>query len=97
MLKQLVKTIYHDIKEHSGWYLYSGPWWMIQWSWNGWISFGVHLDFRRRYTAKTAIPFGPYVDIHLGFIIFSFGVNPKYSGELDASVSVARGGERSGS
>ncbi len=65
---------------------------MIQWQWDGWFSIGLHVDFRRRTSARLGVDYGPYVDIHLGWFIFSFGCNPAYSGELDKIVSVSRGG-----
>ena len=67
---------------------------MIQWQVNGWFSLGTHLDWRRRRTARDGIRYGPYVDFHLGVLIISLGVNPVYSGELDSSVNVGRGGLR---
>lgn len=67
---------------------------MVQWAVDGWVSLGVHVDFRRRVNAVNGERFGPYVDLHLGVLILSVGVNPLYSGELDSTVSVSRGGER---
>lgn len=78
----------------STWHLHTGTWWMVQWCFDGWISFGIHIDFRTRTAAKAGIKYGPYVDLHLGCLIVSVGRNPKYSGELDCSSSVGRGGIR---
>lgn len=77
-----------------GWNLRHGSWWMVQWQVDGWVSLGIHVDLRRRYTAVERVPYGPYVDVHLGVMIVSVGVNPVYSGELSSSVSVGRGGLR---
>ena len=69
-----------------------GKWWAIQWSFDGWVSFGVHLDFRVRYNESVSRFYGPYVDIHFLWFILSLGVNPIYAGELDLKTSVSRGG-----
>lgn len=61
------------------WYMWYGKWWMIQCCFDGWISFGIHLDFKRRLTGKDRIRYGPYIDIHFLNFIFSFGINPRYS------------------
>lgn len=73
---------------------------MLQWisPFNGWLSIGVHLDFASR-TARIngrEVRYGPYGDVHFGWVIISLGVNPVYSGEFDSSVSVGRGGVRAG-
>ena len=68
------------------WHLHHGSWWMIQWSFDGWFSLGIHIEPRK-------LPrYGPYVDLHLGCCIVSVGRNPAYSGEFQRSVSVSRGG-----
>ena len=77
-----------------GWNLRHGSWWMVQWQIDGWVSLGIHIDLRRRYTGRTKQPYGPYVDFHLLFIIVSFGYKPLYSGEYDSSMSGGRGGHR---
>lgn len=71
-----------------------GSWWAFQWSWDGWLSLGIHLDFRARVESGTGVRYGPYVDFHVGWCILSLGVNPIYSGDLDLASSVARGGKR---
>jgi len=68
---------------------------MVQAALNGWFSLGIHVDPRRRQTAS-GHHYGPYIDLHLGILILSFGVNPVYSGEIEASCSVSRGGWRAG-
>jgi hypothetical protein len=75
----------------SGWNLRYGRWWMIQWQADGWFSLGLHLDFRRRRRAD-GIKYGPYLDVHLGWVIFSVGRNPAYSGDLDKLIGISRGG-----
>ena len=65
---------------------------MIQWSFDSWISFGIHVDFKTRVNSKKNIPYGPYVDIHFLWFIFSFGVNPQYSNPHSANI-IGRGGE----
>lgn len=75
------------------WHLRCGSWWMAQACFDGWLSLGVHLDLRRRRTADGR-RYGPYIDLHLGCLILSFGVNPAYSGEIEAASSVSRGGLR---
>jgi len=76
------------------WHLRYGSWWMVQASFSGWLSLGVHVDVRRRHT-NSGLRYGPYIDLHLGCVILSFGVNPAYSGEIEAACSVGRGGLRS--
>ena len=44
-----------------------------------WLSFGVHIDLKRRTNASKNINFGPYIDIHFLCFILSFGYNPIYS------------------
>lgn len=77
----------------AAWHIRHGRWWMLQWSCNGWLSLGVHVDFRTR-PARGGLTYGPYVDVHLGPVIVSVGNRPVYSGNLEASTSVARGGVR---
>jgi len=66
---------------------------MIQWQLNGWLSLGIHVDWRARRRGDTGMRYGPYVDLHLGFVILSFGVNPQYSNDA-ALLAIGRGGER---
>lgn len=73
------------------WGIRYGRWWAVQWRFDGCLSFGVHVDFRSRPHAKVG-HYGPYVDLHLAFWIFSLGRNPAYSGELDRLLPSARGG-----
>lgn len=74
------------------WHIRYGSWWMVQWSFAGWLSFGVHIDFRRRVNSTLNVSYGPYIDMHLGMVILSIGHNPAYSGEIHRLVNIARGG-----
>ncbi len=73
------------------WHLKHGRRWMIQWCADWWLSFGVHIDFRRRRRAD-GIEYGPYLDLHLGWLILSLGRNVVYSGDLQRVLSISRGG-----
>lgn len=75
----------------SAWHIYYGPWWMVQWSLDGWFSLGIHVDFKTRHMAH-GLKYGPYVDLHIGCAILSIGRNPVYSGDLERAISVSRGG-----
>ena len=66
---------------------------MVQWAYDGWISFGIHIDFRRRKRGD-GFTYGPYVDIHFLFWILSLGNNPVYAGEIELVTSVAIARER---
>lgn len=56
------------------WGVRYGPWWLVQWSLDGTLSFGIHLDPKRR-VSKTG-PYGPYVDLHAGVGVLSLGYHP---------------------
>jgi len=73
------------------WNMRYGGWWAVQWNFDWWFSLGMHFDFKKRKTAE-GIEYGPYVDLHLGLFIISFGRNPIYSGEVEKLISVSRGG-----
>ena len=51
----------------SNWHCKYGRLWMVQWCFDLWFSFGVHIDFKRRINSKYNIPFGN---------------NPLYSSEI---------------
>lgn len=72
----------------SSWHRHNGDWWMVQWAVDGWLSFGIHLEFRHR-TRGDGLTYGPYVDVHLGVVILSFGWHPLYAGDLDLHKSTA--------
>lgn len=47
---------------------------MVQWSFDGTMSAGVHLDPCRRVSDTG--PYGPYLDLHLGPVVVSLGYYP---------------------
>jgi hypothetical protein len=69
-----------------------GSWWALLPVQGGCLSLGLHVDTRRRRTGKTRTRYGPYVDLHLGRVILSLGVNPVYAGRDDLDAHHARGG-----
>lgn len=64
---------------------------MLQVICDGWLSFGVHLDFKHRHDAY-GHTFGPYADLHLGVAILSLGWHPQYSSDLERVSTASRGG-----
>lgn len=83
------------LSSYMEWNIRYGEWWMIQWQFAGWISFGIHIDPLSRKVAAGPFAgktYGPYIDIHLGCFIFSFGVRPYLTGELINQSGIARGG-----
>ena len=60
----------------------------------GCLSVGAHVDFKTRYTGKTGVPYGPYVDLHLGRFVLSIGRNPAFASEYACTVGHGRGGIR---
>lgn len=81
----------HEIRLDR-WYLSHGRWWMVQACFDCWFSLGIHIDLKRRTEALTGKRFGPYLDLHLGWVIISLGFNPVYSGRWHQFVSIGRGG-----
>jgi len=73
------------------WGIRYGSWWAVQWVLDGWLSFGVHVDLRRRPHAGVGT-YGPYIDLHVGVLILSIGNQPAYSGDLERALSISRGG-----
>jgi hypothetical protein len=65
----------------GNWHRLHGTWWMLTWAWDGWLSLGIHVDFRhrRRQGDNYRYSFGPYVDLHLGFVVLSLGRRPYYA------------------
>lgn len=61
------------------WHTKFGKYWALHWQFDSWVSFGFHIDFKRRKNAQYKIKFGPYLDIHFLCFIFSIGYNPIYS------------------
>lgn len=77
------------------WNIKHGNWWMIQWSFDRWISFGIHIDSKKRKNHSKELYYGPYMDIHFLWFIISIGNNPCYSNPFAANV-IGRGGEYDG-
>ena len=75
----------------AGWNSRHGSWWAIHWQVDGWASLGLHVDLKRRITAEGE-RYGPYVDLHLGPVIASVGVNPIRSTSYHACM-MGRAGE----
>ena len=73
------------------WHLKHGSWWMVQWTFDWWLSVGAHLDVKCRHR-DDGQSYGPYLDLHFICFILSIGYHPHLSGELEKSVSVSRGG-----
>lgn len=48
------------------WHIHNGKRWMVQWGWPIFFSLGIHIDRQLKY-----------MDLHLGFIIITFG-NPDW-------------------
>lgn len=90
------KTIRQFLRRHEirldRWYLAHGSWWMVQACFDGWFSLGIHIDGKRRINAGNGRRFGPYVDLHLGCVILSLGVNPVWTSEVERPKSFSRGG-----
>lgn len=64
------------------WGVRHGRWWLVQWSLDGSMSFGLHVDPCRRL-ADTG-PYGPYLDLHLGCVVVSVGRHPARANGLVA-------------
>lgn len=75
----------------AGWHTHHGRFWAAHWCWDGFFSLGVHVDLKRRRTARQGIRYGPYADLHIGPAVLSLGVNPIYTTDDYASW---RAGER---
>lgn len=56
------------------WGIRHGRRWLFQWSFDGTVSLGVHVDPRRR--VSDVGPYGPYIDLHLGPAVLSLGYHP---------------------
>lgn len=76
----------------ASWHMRRGKlFWMVQWSFDGWVSLGIHIDLKRRVNSETGQRYGPYVDIHFIFFIFSIGYRPFYSNPIAGDL-IGRGG-----
>lgn len=62
----------------ASWHEYHSKHFMIQWCFDWWFSFGIHVDFKRRKTGRANIPYGPYAEIHFLWFILSIGYHPYY-------------------
>ena len=62
------------------WGIYYGKLWMFQWALNGSMSLGIHVD--PLYRIGDFGPYGPYVDLHIGPVVASFGYPPARGGHL---------------
>jgi hypothetical protein len=70
---------------------------MVQWCFAGWLSLGIHIDPRwRRIDAGKyeGLMSGPYVDLHLGPLILSFGRLPEYTPPDQYKSWCSRGGRK---
>lgn len=65
------------------WHIHHGKWWMIQWQLDWWLSLGVHIDLKRRTHAQLGVPFGPYIDLHVGPFLLSVGRNCYFAHDPD--------------
>lgn len=74
------------------WHIKYGKWWMLQWTWLGYFSLGVHVDFRRCKT-ESGKSFGPYIDLHLWTFVLSLGINPVYTHGDTFLGTASRGGK----
>ena len=68
------------------WHIRYGTFWAIQWSFDWWLSLGIHADLRHRGA------FGPYIDVHVGPAIISLGRHPVFTDKEEAKLSFSRGG-----
>jgi len=78
----------------TAWHIKSGRWWMLQYSWNWWLSLGIHVDLRHHPTDTPELrpAYGPYVDLHVGPAILSLGNRPVYTAVEEAQLTTCRGG-----
>ena len=76
----------------TGWHCHYGSWWMVQWACEGWVSLGLHIDWRRRLHVPSGETYGPYLDLHVGCCIVSVGHNPSRSSAFELKAGVGRGG-----
>lgn len=60
---------------------------MVQWSLDGTLSLGVHVDPLTRH--GDAGLYGPYVDFHLGPVVVSVGRHPDRAGDYARLASTA--------
>lgn len=58
----------------KSWGIHHGRWWLLQWSLDGTLSFGIHLDPCCRISDTGR--YGPYIDLHFGPAVLSLGYRP---------------------
>lgn len=68
------------MRVHRKVWLWWGTGWAVQLYRAPYISLGIHVDFRR-----------PYVDLHVGWFIFSVGNRPISTDERDRKRHTCRG------
>lgn len=68
------------MRVHKKVWLWWGKWWAVQLYRAPYVSLGVHIDFRR-----------PLLDLHIGWLIVSFGRNPIRTAKADERRSTCRG------
>lgn len=68
-----------------------GSWWAVQ-RHDSPINFGLHGEWRWWLRTNSGVRYGPYLDVHLPWLVLSVGRNPIYAGEVDLLKSYARGG-----
>lgn len=65
---------------HRKVWIWWGRWWAAQLMINTYFSLGVHIEFRR-----------PYIDVHVGWFIFSIGNRPERSDLIEQVRWTSRG------
>lgn len=68
-----------------------GSWWAIQYDGNRPIALGFHVELRRM-PARPNMTYGPYIDIHVPYLIISIGRHPIYTYPDDMIRTYSRGG-----
>lgn len=68
------------------WYCYYNRFLAFHCQFDYWLSFGIHIDFKKRLNANQNKNYGPYIDIHFLNCIISIGNNPIYSTAYHASI-----------
>lgn len=60
---------------------------MVQWALDGTFSLGLHVDPKLRISELG--PYGPYLDLHVGPVVVSFGNHPARAGDYARLASSA--------
>lgn len=90
-LKGLAMPYFFVAPKLENWHCRYGSWWMVQVVFDGWLSFGIHIDYKHRRDAW-GHTYGPYIDFHLLKMILSIGYHPYLSTDLERVSSYSRGG-----